>query len=40
MALNIKNHAARTGPDALKSETEIARSVAHLLPPLLKEIYQ
>lgn len=25
------------GPDALKSETEIARSVAHLLPPLLKE---
>lgn len=25
------------GPDELKSETEIARSVAHLLPPLLKE---
>lgn len=24
-------------PDELKSETEIARSVAHLLPPLLKE---
>ncbi|MDA8477526.1 acyl-CoA thioesterase II [Citrobacter sp. Awk 4] len=32
-----KQMPAAPGPESLKSETEIARSVAHLLPPMLKE---
>lgn len=35
--LNIKTMPTAVGPEGLPSETEIAQSLAHLLPPILKE---
>lgn len=35
--LNIKTMPTVVGPEGLPSETEIAQSLAHLLPPILKE---
>ncbi len=37
--LNIKTMPTAVGPEGLPSETEIAQSLAHLLPPILKESF-
>lgn len=38
-AMNIKKMPPAPSPDDLKSETEIARALAHLLPPQVKRSF-